>query len=695
MVACVLNTMRTAWHRLTGRTRAAILAIAGLAAVLGLALWSIGPAIGGFASGIITGGNPGGEGFFYGDAFEPLYHWWVWLWQVGHLSNPYVDPFSFGALVDGIPNQMGWPFAPLFGMFLAFGTAFAYNAVLVLTYPLAGGATYLWLRATGIGRAGCIAGGLLMAFFPTRVNRLFGHYVAWLVILIPLALWMIERAARADSGKARIWWSVGFGITLITIVQAGEFYFALFGTLVVVSYAILRLGTRIVRERGLWMVVGGILLAGIAALLMRWWFITGSFWAGGRPLFEAQLYSPLRRNFLLRDLSMGGERFTYIGILGLLAIPFGLIAGWRRKVLWFWAGWGVAIGVFALGTSTSVFPWLHDNTGFLSFARSVTRPLPIVGVGLALFAALAVQWALEMARDKRTRRLAATGAVMAVAGVAAWDSSFVPFESASAAGLEAQSELLGSRDGSVISAPVFDVTNTTGVAYMYATISDPRASANGYSPYTPKDAVQRQEALRALDCGIAGPDQIAALRRYDIRNALTYPQYYGTPWSAWNPWTMISAFQRMQGVTQIGVANGVWGWTINPAQVKTVSSMPRDAIPGATTAVQPCTGWDSPSSEGQLSRHADAFLWAIRETGAPPLAVTLEPGPIANVVDIGVVGQRTTAVRLPTARRVVLPVPDTGRWTPLVIAPRRHWKAFEGQPESYGVRIRNPLPPLR
>ncbi len=670
------------------------LGIAGFLAVLGLGLWSIGPAVGGFASGIITGGNPGGPGFFYGDAFEPLYHWWTWLWQIGHMSNPYVDPFAFGALTEGIPNQMGWPFAPLFGIFLIFGTTIAYNAVLVLTYPLAAGATYLWLRATGIGRAGAIAGGLVMAFFPARVNRLFGHYVAWLVILVPVALWLIERAARSRTTRGRIWWSIGYAITLITIVQAGEFYFALFGALITGSYAVLRLGTRLFRERALWVVIAGIALALLAALAMRWWFISDSFWSGGRPLMEAQIYSPSGRNVLLRDTSMGGEKFAYLGILGLLAIPAGILAGWRRRVVWFWAGWGLVLAVFVMGTATPVFGWLHDNVGVLSFARSVTRPLPLAGVGLALLAAVAVNRGLALIGEERHRKVAAALGIAAIAAIAPWDVSFVPFESASASGLQAQQHLLGDRAGAVISAPVFDVTNTTGVAYMYATIFDPRRSANGYSPYTPKEAVVRQEALRPLDCGIVGAQQVAAIRRHDIRNVLIYPPYYGTPWSAWNPSAMITAFDRMPGVTPIGTDSGVRAWAIDPSRITGVGSMPADAISGATTAVQPCTGWDSPSVEGQLSRSGDAYLWAIRRPGAPPIQVVLDPAPITNEVRIGVVDGVLRTVALPAATRVTLPVPATNRWTPIVIRPKEHWKAVAGQPESYGVRILNPLPPL-
>lgn len=677
------------------RTKRVLLGVAGFLAVAGIAMLAIGTPIAQAGSDLLGAGNPSSPGFFYGDAFEPLYHWWVWLFQVGHLSSPYVDPFSFGALVGGVPNQMGWPFAPLFGIFLPFGAPLAYNAVLILTYPLAGGATYLWLRSVGAHRAGAIAGGVLVAFFPSRVARLgSGHYVGWLVVLLPIALWMVERAARAESARARAWWSVGFGITLISIVQAGEFYFALFGALIAGSYAVFRLGRRIITDRALWVIVGGLALAFVAALLMRWWFITGSFWSGGRPLYEAATYSPRQSDFLNRDISAGAERFSYLGIIAILAIPLGIIAGWRRRVVWFWLGWGVVLAIVVMGTSTPVFEWLHANTPLLSFARSVTRPLPIAAVGIALLAALAVDAGVRLVRPGRARAAAAMAAVAAVTAITAWDSTVAQYTASSASGLQAQSRLLANRPGAVISAPVFDVTNTTGVAYMYATVFDPRATANGYSPYTPTDVVRRQAPLMPLDCGIAGKQQLAAVRRYGIRNALAYTPYYGTPWAAWPPSTMIAAFDRMPGSTRIGDDGGVLAWAIEPDRLRGVRSLPRQAIADAQQAVVPCTGWDAMGDGGRFSRGGDAYLWALRRPGQPPLTVRISPGPVPNAIGVGVVDAPLRWIPLRGERAVALPVPATGRWTPVLIRPRRSWKRVPGQPENYGVQLRDPLPPL-
>ncbi len=638
-------------------------------------------------------GGPG-NGFFYGDTFELIYHWWASIHQLSEGANPYADQLSFGGVVDQVPNQFGWPFSPIFVALMAVGgIPFASNVVLLLTFPLAGGATYLWLRAAGLDRAPALVGGLVVAFFPPRIIRLQGHYVAWLVFLVPLALWTVERAARAGSRKAQTWWSIAFVAALLTIVQAGELYFVLFATLVTVSYALLRLGIRPLRERPLLIILAGIAVAFAVVVVVRWWLVSDSFWAGGRPLIEAQIYSPNRTGFWTRDATVGSEHFVYLGVIGLAAIPLGLLAGWRRKLTWFWVGWGIAIGFFALGTNTHLFVQLHENTSFLGFARSVTRPLPIAACGLGLLAALATQWFLDC-QPTTWRRIAAPLVVAAIAIAVVVDAKEVRFGTWSVDGLSAQHELLKGRDGGVISTPVFDAANTTGVSYMYASMLDPRPNANGYSPYTPRAAVEGQRVLRPLDCGILGRDQRAALARGDIRFVVQYPMFYGTPWSFWSSTFGAAVFDRAPGATPVGDYQGVRAWEIAAANGPAPTLAPVDLGAAAPAQqVAPCTGWASPDAEGVWSQGGDGYLWAIRMPGTPEPRITIESGPIANTVRYGGVDGAQRSVRFQGTKTISLPIPADGRWTPVVLSPAESWSLYGKGPERRGIRLRYPLPP--
>ena len=670
----------------------------GVAVLLG-GLIILGGAASHFTSELIAGSGGPGSGFFAADAIEIAYHWWTWAHQLGGFANPYMDPIAYGALVHDVPNQFGWPFAPLFGILAVGGIPFAYNAILLLTFPLTCGATYLWLRSVGLGRPAALCGGLVAAFFPTRVMRLTAHYVAWLVMLVPLALWMAERAARAGTTRARALWSAGFALVLITIVQAGELYFALFAVLITVSYAVLRMRARLVLDRWLWPILGGIVAAVALAFVVRAWLVTGSYWSGGRPISEAALYSPRFRNFFLRDASLGAETFTYLGVLSLAAIPLGIWAGWRRRVVWFWVGWIAVIGIFSLGTATRVFTWLHDHTPFLNFARSVTRPLPLAGVGFALLAAVAVERGLRYAPRARAPLIGA-GVALAVGIVAVADASAVGFSSWSVSGLDAQRDLLRGRAGDVLSAPVFDTANTLGSAYMYASTADPRRDANGYSPYTPTEAVARQATLRPVDCGVIGTAQAAALHRYGLRYVVLYPALYGGEGAAISAAFPIAALNRTPGLTPVGVVDGVPAWRLEPGlrggPGPTLDAAAFGAEPTPATGVQRCGGWSAaaPPGDSAWTLGVPGYVWAKRDPGAPPRRVLLSSGPVANVVRVGPVDGPAQTVRLPRGATapVVLPAPPDGRWRAYAVDPARSWRPFADGPARYGVRL-TILPP--
>ena len=57
----------------------------------------------------------------------------------------------------------------------ALGPVVAWNAVVLLSYVLAGGATCWWLRSLGLERAAALAGGLAFALAPYRVMQSTGH----------------------------------------------------------------------------------------------------------------------------------------------------------------------------------------------------------------------------------------------------------------------------------------------------------------------------------------------------------------------------------------------------------------------------------------------------------------------------------------------------------------------------------------
>jgi hypothetical protein len=251
----------------------------------------------------------------------------------------------------------------------------------------------------------------------------------------------------------------------------------------------------------------------------------------------------------------------------------------------------------------------------------------------------------------------------------------------------------------VLSAPVFDTANTLGSAYMYATTADPRKDANGYSPYTPSEAVARQQPLQPIECGVVGRAQVDALRRDGLRYVLLYPALYGAEGAAFSTGFPVAALDRTPGLTPLRTIDGVLAWRVEPGLAPAAPSLDAAAFgtsPTPPSGVQRCSGWTNPGPPGDSawSLGGPAYLWARRDPGAPPRQVLLSAGPVSNVVRIGALDRPGRTVRLARGSTVpvVIPAPPDGRWRAYVVSPTRSWKPFPDGPNRYGVRL-SVLPP--
>ena len=127
-------------------------------------------------------------------------------------------------------NFAGWPFAAVFGPLQAlFGTVAGWNLFVLLTYVGAGGFTALWLRALGLPLGAALAGGLAFALAPYRVAQSTGHLLGPISMLLPLALYGVER---------RLAWLAA--AALASIPLSGQVHLALGAIPFVLAYAIAR-----------------------------------------------------------------------------------------------------------------------------------------------------------------------------------------------------------------------------------------------------------------------------------------------------------------------------------------------------------------------------------------------------------------------------------------------------------------------
>jgi hypothetical protein len=165
-----------------------------------------------------------------GDHLQTVYSLWLPGHQLARGEAPWLDPYSFQPEIEPRVNFPGWPFAIVFGPLEAvFGTVAGWNLFVLLTYVGAGGCTALWLRALGLPVGAALVGGLAFALAPYRVAQSTGHLLGPISLLLPLALYGIERR--------RTWLAVA---ALASIPLSGQVHLALGAIPFALAYALAR-----------------------------------------------------------------------------------------------------------------------------------------------------------------------------------------------------------------------------------------------------------------------------------------------------------------------------------------------------------------------------------------------------------------------------------------------------------------------
>ena len=435
---------------------------------------ALSPALRHIRSDFLGYGETPAAGVAAGDHLQSAYNLWLPGHQLAHGRAPWIDPYSFQPEAEERTNFAAWPFAVVFGPLKAlFGTVAGWNVFVLLTYVGAGGLTALWLRALGLPLAPALVGGLAFALAPYRsLQTAGGHLLGPVSMLIPLALWALERR--------RGWLA---SLALASIPLSGQVHLALGAIPFVLGYAA-------VRRRA----VDGFaaaMVAAIAGLTVYLVGIRGTVGAGGRSFSQVERYSADPADFVARHARHGFETFVFVGwLLPVLAVA-GLVVLWRRD-----RGLTAALGlaaivplVFALGVNTPLYEPLWRAVPGLENTRVPGRLLPIACLGLAALAALALS------------RLRWRWAVLVAVPLVALDLRVPGYRPLGAdEDNRVYATLAEAPAGRVLEEPVYLPDSQLASVYLYYAMQAPRERPAGYSTTAPRAADDVLRRVRSLLC---------------------------------------------------------------------------------------------------------------------------------------------------------------------------------------------------
>lgn len=403
-----------------------------------------------------------------GDHLQTVWQLWLPGHQLARGEAPWLDPYSFQPVVEPRVNFAGWPFALVFGPLEALlGTVAGWNAFVLLTYVGAGGFAALWLRSLGLGVGPALVGGLAFALAPYRVAQSTGHLLGPISMLLPLALWGLERRLA--------WVAVA---ALASIPLSGQVHLALGAIPFVVGYAWARGRLR-----------AGLAAAGAAvgAGVLVW--ATTLRDAADRRFSEVERYSATLLDFVRRDPGEF-ERFVYLGWL----LPLAAVAGmgclcfrntkFSDRRLGLVLGLGVlAPSLLALGANLPGYGVIWRNSP-LGATRVPERLLPIACLCLAALAAHGLACVSETQSLVRARAAVAAAAALVVADL--WVPLYDPLVADPDNPVYAQ--VADAPPGRLLETPVLPPDAYAGSVYLYYAMQAPRERPLGYATSAPPEA---------------------------------------------------------------------------------------------------------------------------------------------------------------------------------------------------------------
>ena len=175
-----------------------------------------------------------------GDSLQLYYWFWLLKDNLTGGSPLFSNPYEF-AVTPVLPAQRygfyQFPLSLLFVLLSPLGGAVAYNASLILSFPLAGLATYLLVRLYTDRRGAAVVAALVFALAPFRLGQLLGgHSNGFLFFFVPLTLYCYERGLRGHG------WAFGLlsGLCLGSLALT-DFHLLYYVILLSVGFWILRI----------------------------------------------------------------------------------------------------------------------------------------------------------------------------------------------------------------------------------------------------------------------------------------------------------------------------------------------------------------------------------------------------------------------------------------------------------------------
>lgn len=451
-----------------------------LALYTGCALWATWPAVRHVEGHYLARPAAGHGEAAAGDHLQLGWAFWLVGHQLERRASPLTDPYSFRPEAEAPPNLQGWLYGvPYWPLSRTFGDVWAYNAVLLLSFVLAGALTCWWLRSLGVSRPAALVGGAVFCLMPYRVGQSTGHLLGLVAFLLPAMLLALERRRFGVAAVA-----------LAAVPLSGQLHLALGAVPLLIGFALAR-----VPRTDWWKAVVAAGAGVVTAVVVQRWAVAGSI-GTGRSFAQVEHYSAELSDFVTRAVGSGIEELVFVGWATPLLAVGGLVALRGRAGLAAVLGLAALLpSLLALGANLPGYETFWRLLPGLDSTRVPERLMPIACLSLAALVAFGTQFVTQC--HKRRRPLPFIAVVLLLLAI----DLRVPVFGAVAADHRSTAYAAIGRDGRLLELPVFRPDMHYGSVYLAYARQSPRERPQGYSTLASPAADRLARELRGLSCG--------------------------------------------------------------------------------------------------------------------------------------------------------------------------------------------------
>lgn len=181
---------------------------------------------------------------YSGDNFGAIHYFWWWKYTKLHslpVRDSFLEEVPFGVTLDREPGTIFY-YLPVKIITFLTNEVFAYNLVLLLSFPLAAVSMYLLVFSVTGNRAASFISGLIFSFSPYHFWKAYNHLDLALIWTMPLYVWALLKIENflGMLPRKRGWLlplAAGFFLAATTLTN---FYYGYFMLLFTAVYVLVR-----------------------------------------------------------------------------------------------------------------------------------------------------------------------------------------------------------------------------------------------------------------------------------------------------------------------------------------------------------------------------------------------------------------------------------------------------------------------